>query len=117
MFEEAIFQLGILLVFAVLLGEITNRLGVSSLVGQILAGIIAGPLLGWVQPSEILAFFSFLGLLILVFLIGLETKIEDLKKDVYTGIALAATGALLTFAAGFLLGELVFGVSGHCIGL
>jgi Kef-type K+ transport system membrane component KefB len=109
MFEGIIFQLGVLLVFAVILGEITSRLGVSALVGQILAGIIAGPVLGWVHPNNILEFFSFLGLIILVFLIGLETKVDDLRKDVYIGIALAASGSLLTFVAGFLLGEMIFG--------
>lgn len=108
-FEELIFQVGVLLVFAVVLGELTARLGFSSLVGQILAGIIAGPLLGWVKPNGTLEFFSFLGLTVLVFLIGLETKIDDIKKDIYTGIALAASGAALTFIAGFLLGELLFG--------
>ncbi len=107
--EELVFQLGGLLVFAVILGEITARMGISSLVGQILAGIIAGPVLGWVHPNHVVEFFSFLGLLILVFLIGLETKIDDIKKDVYVGIGLAASGALLTFIAGFFLGELLFG--------
>ncbi len=107
--ENIVFQLGGLLIFAVILGEITSRMGISSLVGQILAGILAGPVLGWVQPNHVLEFFSFLGLTILVFLIGLETKIDDIKKDVYVGIGLAASGALLTFVAGFFIGELLFG--------
>ena len=107
--ENLVFQLGGLLIFAVILGEITSRMGISSLVGQILAGILAGPVLGWVHPNHVLEFFSFLGLMILVFLIGLETKIDDIKKDVYVGIGLAASGALLTFVAGFFIGELLFG--------
>ncbi|MBI4171053.1 MAG: cation:proton antiporter [Candidatus Aenigmarchaeota archaeon] len=107
--ENVIFQLGILLVLAMVLGEITSRLGVSALVGQILAGIIAGPMLGLVHPNPALEFFSFLGLTILVFLIGLETKIEEIRKDIYIGIVLAASGALLTVIGGYLLGQLLFG--------
>lgn len=108
-FEGLLFQLGILLVFAVILGEISSRLGISSMVGQIVAGIVAGPVMGWVRPDALLAFFSFLGLVVLVFLIGLETKVEEIRKDVYVGILLAASGALLSFVAGFLLGQLLFG--------
>jgi len=108
-FETLIFQAGILLVFAVFLGELTSRIGISSLVGQILAGILAGPVFGLVHPDHMLEFLSYLGLLMLVFLIGLETKLDDIKKDVYTGIALAGSGALLTFVSGFLLAEVLFG--------
>lgn len=108
-FDVIIVQLAVLLFFAKVLGEITRRLGVSSLVGEITAGIVAGPLLGIVSPNDTLGFFAFLGLLILVFMIGLQTKFDEIKKNMYTGIGLAIAGAALTFVAGFLLGELLFG--------
>lgn len=108
-FEIIIFQLGILLLFAKILGEITKKLIASSLVGEIVAGVIVGPVLGLVSPNETLEFFAFLGLLVLVFMIGLETKFGEIKKDVYTGIWLAVIGAVLSFAAGYFIGDLIFG--------
>ncbi len=106
---DLLLQLGILLGFALFLGEVASRLGASPLVGQVIAGLIVGPVLGWVVKSDFLGFFSYMGLILLVFLIGLETRVEEIKKDVYTGTALAASGILLTFIAGVLLGNLAFG--------
>ncbi len=106
---EILLDLGLIILFANVLGEITRRMKMSPLVGQITTGLIAGPVLGIVHPNEVLEVFSFLGIMILAFLIGMETKFQDLQKDIYLGSFLAISGALLTFIAGFIIGDLVFG--------
>jgi len=105
---EILLDLALIILFANVLGEITRRMKMSPLVGQITAGLIAGPVLGIVHPNEVLEIFSFLGIMILAFLIGLETRFADIQKDVYVGSALAISGALLTFIAGFLVGDIIF---------
>lgn len=106
--SEILLDLALIILFANVLGEITRRMKASPLVGQIAAGFIAGPVLGLVHPNSVLEIFSFLGIMILAFLIGMETKFEDLQRDIYIGSALAFSGAILTFIAGFLLGDVLF---------
>lgn len=108
MAAEILLSLAFLLALAKGLGYITNRMGLSLLVGEMLAGIIAGPVLGVVQINDLLEFFATLGIMILVFLIGLETKLDDIKGNIYTGSFLAFTGAALTFLVGFVIGDLYF---------
>jgi len=43
-----------------------------------------------------------------LFLIGLHTRFDEFKKDIYKGSFLALTGALISFAAGFMIGYGVF---------
>ncbi len=106
--QEIIFQLAVILLAAIFLGAATKKIGLSSLVGQIAAGVIVGPILGIVHENEILNFISLIGIIILVFLIGLETNFDSIKKDAYNGSFLAISGSFLTFICGLLLGELLF---------
>ncbi len=106
---QILFDIAIILIAAKILGEITDRLKISSLVGEVLGGLIVGPILLLVQPNDFLAQLANLGVLFLVFIIGLNTKFDDLKRDVYKGSTLAVAGALLSLAAGFVLGFYIFG--------
>ena len=101
-------ELGIILLFAKLFGIIAKKLRTSALVGEIIAGIIAGPILGIVHPSLSLEFFSLLGIMLLVFLIGLETNFKEVKKNIYIGSSLAITGSVLTFFGGLAVGIFLF---------
>jgi Kef-type K+ transport system membrane component KefB len=101
-------DIAILLLTAKVLGEISERLGFSSLIGEVVAGMILGPVLLIVHPHQFLEQLSMFGLLFLLFLIGLDTRFEDVKKDVYKGSVLAVIGSGFSFIAGFLVGTLVF---------
>lgn len=106
--EKLLLDLALLILAAKLLGIATHRIGLSSLIGEILAGIVLGPVLFLMEPNHSLEFFSTLGLIVLLFLIGLETKYEDIKKDVYVGSFLAVGGSILSFLGGLLVGVLFF---------
>jgi Kef-type K+ transport system membrane component KefB len=103
-----LFQIAIILIFAKILGEMSERLKFSSLLGEVIAGILVGPILGWVQPSSFLEQIAQFGAIFLMFIIGLNTRFDDLKKDVYHGSFLALFGAALSFAAGFAVGYYFF---------
>ncbi|MBI2173378.1 MAG: cation:proton antiporter [Candidatus Aenigmarchaeota archaeon] len=102
------FEIGIILLLAKLFGEVTRRLKLSSIVGEVIAGIAVGSIFHF-RPDHFLEIISGIGILILVFLIGLETRFEEIKKDVYRGSILAIIGSLFTFVGGLILGELIFG--------
>jgi len=101
--------IALLILFAKIFGEIAVRLRISSLVGEIAAGILLGPILKWVAPSDFLFQFSWFGILFFLFLIGLSTKFDDVKSNIYSGSAIALIGCILAFLAGFLVGNYYLG--------
>lgn len=85
--------------------ELFRRIGQPGLIGEILAGVMIGPaVLGWVQPGDVLRVLAELGAVFLLFWVGLETRIGDLRA-VGRPAALAGTlGVIFPFAAGLGLG-------------
>ncbi len=106
---QVLLDIAIILIVAKVFGEVAERLKFSSLVGEVIAGIVVGPLLGLVHPSAFLAQVASFGILFLLFLIGLNTKLDDFKKDIYSGSFLAIIGAAISVIAGFLIGYGLFG--------
>ena len=106
---ELFLDIAILLFSAKLMGELFERLNLSSLVGEISAGIIVGPLLGLITPSEELRLVTNFGIIFLLFLIGLSTKFDEIKDNVYVGSILATGGCVFAFIGGFAVGYMVFG--------
>src|ERR1051325_5202263 len=75
--------LAMLVVFgsAKLFAEIFERLGQPGIVGEILAGILIGPsVLGWIAPDQVQTALADLGVLFLLFIVGLEVKSSELMK-------------------------------------
>ncbi len=109
MTTELLIDIAVLLLAAKVLGEITERIGFSSLVGEISAGILLVPVFRIVSPNGIFEQIVFFGILFLLFMIGLSTKYDDIRKNVYTGSFLAVSGAILTFLGGLAAGWYLFG--------
>ncbi len=97
--------LAMLAVFASarLCGMAVRALGMPSVVGEILAGALLGPsLLGWIRPDEVLDALSEIGVVLLLFGVGLETRLEDLKRVGWIAALVAVLGVLFPFAGGTL---------------
>ena len=87
---------------AKLLSEIFERLGQPGIVGEILAGVLIGPhVLGWMAPNEILTILSDLGVMFLLFRVGLEVKASELMQVGGTAIVVALAGVVLPFFSGW----------------
>jgi Kef-type K+ transport system membrane component KefB len=96
--------LAMLMVFASakLLAEIFERLGQPGIVGEILAGVLIGPqVLGWLAPSEFLSTLSDLGVMFLLFRVGLEVKASELMRVGGTALLVAVAGVVVPFFAGW----------------
>jgi Na+:H+ antiporter len=96
--------LAMLIVFgtAKLFAELCERMGQPGIVGEILAGILIGPgVLGWVQPNEVLTALAELGVMFLLFRVGLEVKSSELMKVGGTAILVAVTGVVVPFFLGW----------------
>jgi Kef-type K+ transport system membrane component KefB len=101
--------LSMLLVFASakLLSEILERLGQPGIVGEILAGVLIGPhVLGWMEPNDVLRILADLGVMFLLFRVGLEVKARDLIRVGYTAVTVAVAGVVLPFFMGWAISAL-----------
>jgi Kef-type K+ transport system membrane component KefB len=96
--------LAMLVVFAAakLLAELFERLHQPGIVGEILAGILVGPsLLGWIEPNELLASLADIGVMFLLFRVGLEVKPAELLKLGGPATIIAMCGVVVPFLAGW----------------
>lgn len=95
-----------LLLGAKLLGEIFERMGQPSMIGEVLGGVILGPsILGILQVSEELKVLSELAVFLLVIHAGLEIKVQDVVASMSgKKIWISLLGFFLPILLGVLLG-------------
>jgi Kef-type K+ transport system membrane component KefB len=104
----------IILIVAFVLGELFRRVGLPRVVGQILAGMLFGipvfesALFGDPSTLTILDFLATLGVLLLLFLAGLEIDIEKVKETSRDSILISVSSALVPFLLGFSFIMIVF---------
>ncbi len=100
-------DLFVVLLAAKLGDELFKRIGQPAIVGEILAGVIVGPsALGIVEPGEVLEVFAELGVVFLLFWVGLETRISELREVGRSALTVGVLGVILPFAGGYALGAL-----------
>src|SRR5258708_3199046 len=115
--------LGLLVVIlgtAKLFGALAQRIGQPAVLGELLAGVVLGMSVGgMVDPqNEVLHLLAELGVVILLFEIGLETDLQKLLQVGGASAAVAFVGVALPFALGYVvcwmlgLGNLVAVVAG-----
>lgn len=94
----------LMLAAAKLFAELFERLRQPAVVGEILAGIIIGPsVLGLVQRSEIIDTLAEVGVIFLLFTVGLETKPASIFHIGKRAVLVAVLGVITPFIAGWVL--------------
>jgi len=106
-------DLFLVLVAAKLGDEVFKRIGQPAIVGEILGGVLVGPsVLGWVEVSEVLRVFSELGVVFLLFWVGLETRLSEMRAVGKVALTVGSAGVVVPFLAGIGFG-LALGESGE----
>lgn len=78
---EAIGSLCLILLATALAGHFSARLNFPPVIGQLLIGVVVGPaVLNWIHPGNFVEIFSEVGVVILMFIGGLESDLGLLKK-------------------------------------
>jgi Kef-type K+ transport system membrane component KefB len=98
--------LAAMLIAAKLLGEIAERFGQPSVLGELIAGVVlGGSLLGIVPDQgpagEIVHLLAQLGVVLLLFEIGLETDLREMLRAGTASLSVATVGVILPFVLGF----------------
>ena len=97
-----------ILVGAKIAAQISYRVGMPAVFGELLLGLILGPsLLGWLAPNETLQLLADIGVILLMFMAGLETDTLALRQAGKVSMLTAIGGVVLPLVAGLLIGEAV----------
>lgn len=114
---EVFFVILSLLVFTRLFGELAERLGLPSLVGELLSGVLLGvlavrlagsfPGLGDLRDSESIAFVTDFSMFFLMLLAGVEMEPRDMARRSGRAFGVALGGMVLPLLLGMGLGMLV----------
>ena len=101
-----IFSLLIVLIAAKILGEVAERFGQPSMIGEVLAGVILGPsLLNIIQNTAELKVLADLGVFLLIIMAGLEIEVEEIRNSIRgKNFWIALLGFVIPFAGGALIG-------------
>ncbi|WP_297550187.1 cation:proton antiporter [Thermococcus sp.] len=95
---ELILYLALMLLTAETFGWLFSRIGQPVVLGQIVGGILLGLAF---PPTEEVKDISMIGVLMLLFLAGLESSVEELRQAGKSGFSVAFVGVVIAFAMGF----------------
>lgn len=83
-------------------GELAERVGQPAVLGELAAGVLLGPsVLGFVPLSDAIFELAEIGVVLLLFEVGLETDLEQLARVGAPALAVALAGMVLPFAGGY----------------
>ena len=106
--EAILIDLALIFALAKVFGYVFECLGQPPVIGELLAGILFGPhLLGLIGHSDTHEVLQELGAIILLFAVGLDTPLSDLKVVGGRSLAVGAAGVIVPFALGFALMKLL----------
>lgn len=115
-FLQLIAEIAIILVAAKAAGYLSTRLKQPSVFGELLVGVLLGPSLldithlGFITDThlgEIIYEMGEIGVLLLMFLAGLELHIKDLTKNTRVAMLAGVMGVVFPVGLGILFGELL----------
>lgn len=100
--KDFLWSLIIIYICARVMGELAVRIGQSAVLGELLAGVlIGGSLLGWVEETETLKLLGQIGVMLLLFEIGLESDLRSFLKVGLSAALVAAIGVVVPFVLGY----------------
>jgi Kef-type K+ transport system membrane component KefB len=118
-------EITVAIIFAKIFGTVFEKIKQPGVIGEILAGIFLGPCcIGLLSGSSLTILntsvfqfnldltspefkeIAFIGCVFLLFIVGLETNLSDLKKTRKTGICVGVFGILIPFLFGCIIGQL-----------
>ncbi|NNU82375.1 cation:proton antiporter [Geobacillus sp. BMUD] len=98
-------QLAVILFAAKLAGDAAVRLGQPAVLGKLLIGIVLGPsVLGVIKDTDLLQELSQIGVILLMFIAGLETDMDQFRRTGKAAVAVGVLGILVPLLAGYAAG-------------
>lgn len=103
--SDFLLTIALVLVAAKLGGVASTRLGLPAVFGKLVVGLALGPaVLNLLAPSESLTSLADIGIILLMFIAGLETDVAQMRRVGLAALLAASGGVVLPMAAGIGLG-------------
>lgn len=110
--HEFFLYLLVILLTARIFAELATRMMAPSVIGELFAGVVLGPsLLGWIEPLDAIRLMAEIGIILLLFEVGLGTDVKRLVRTGLKPFVVAISGFVLPLVFGFSLGYWVFKLS------
>ncbi len=83
------------------LGDLTKKVSMPQVVGALLAGVLVGPTcFGLITETEFISYTAEIGVILLMFSAGLETDIDEIKKNSVACMVIASIGVIVPLIGG-----------------
>jgi monovalent cation:proton antiporter-2 (CPA2) family protein len=103
-----IFELALILLASKIAGDISVKLGQPAVLGKLLIGVLLGPaVLGLVSETKTLEELSQIGVILLMFIAGMETDLNEFKRSGKAAALVGINGIIVPLLAGFLAGMMM----------
>ena len=105
-------QIALIIFSARIFAELATRANIPSIIGELCAGIILGlTVLGLIEPSETIKLLAEIGIILLLFEVGLDTDLQRLTRAGPRAATVAIAGFVIPFILGFGLSYYFFDLS------
>lgn len=105
-------ELFVILLLTKIAAHYSVKLKMPSVIGELLVGIVIGPaMLNWIHPTTFINYFSELGVIVLMFIAGLEGDLKLLIKYWAPALTVATLGVIVPTGTAFLLCHNLFNFS------
>lgn len=104
-----LFSLAVILLSTKFLGLVSRRVQLPAVVGALISGIVLGPsFLDFIEYTDFIQKASEIGVILLMFMAGLDTDLNELKKSGVASFLVAILGVVLPLIGGFLCFKYMF---------
>ncbi len=94
-------SVAIIMLSTKVLGDLTKKVSMPQVVGALLAGVLVGPsCLGLISETEFIAFTAEIGVIFLMFTAGLDTDINEIKRNSLACMVIAGVGVVVPLLGG-----------------
>ncbi|WP_283679296.1 cation:proton antiporter [Lentilactobacillus sp. Marseille-Q4993] len=105
---EFVGQISLILVTTLIAGALSSRIGMPAVIGQLLVGVLLGPgVFGLLSNTELMHAGSELGVIMLMFIAGIESDLDLLKKYFKPAISVATFGVIAPMIVFYIYGQMM----------
>jgi monovalent cation:proton antiporter-2 (CPA2) family protein len=103
-----ILQLALIIIAAKIAGSLSVKFGQPSVLGEIIVGVLLGPsVFGLISATDTLSTFSTIGVILLMFIAGLETDLDEFKRSGKSSTIVAFGGIIIPLLLGYFAGVIM----------
>lgn len=99
-------DIGLIILFVKIFSMITGKIHMPKMLGGLIAGVLLGPaVFNIIQTNNILEFLANFGIILIMFLAGMETSLKKFMAGTKKFVIIASLGVVIPLLFGFLFSK------------